>query len=159
MDRRLLIDGIPQSRVAVELRVSRPTVTTRAACYRAKGEPRLADQPSCPRSCSAMTPVATIPRIEPLRREHKWSARWIHHHLTETGYRVHLRTVGRWLHRLGIFRARDLTSAGEELRRTPQRIRAGFRDSLRCCAQWRLGRSRGARRLGIGTLRSSAFWP
>ncbi|MCV7704100.1 IS481 family transposase, partial [Micrococcus luteus] len=56
-----------------------------------------------------------------LRRERKWSARRIHHHLVSEGHRVCLRTVGRWLHRLGISRLRDLTPAGEDLRRQPAR--------------------------------------
>ncbi|WP_336637591.1 DDE-type integrase/transposase/recombinase, partial [Micrococcus luteus] len=60
-----------------------------------------------------------------LRRERKWSARRIHHHLASEGHRVCLRTVGRWLHRLGISRLRDLTPAGEDLRQQPaQRITA-----------------------------------
>lgn len=37
---------------------------------------------------------------------------------------MHLRTVGRWLHRLGISRIRDLTPSGEQLRRPRQRIQA-----------------------------------
>ncbi|MCV7508287.1 IS481 family transposase, partial [Micrococcus luteus] len=53
-----------------------------------------------------------------------WSARRIHHHLVSEGHRVCLRTVGRWLHRLGISRLPDLAPTGEDLRQRPQKITA-----------------------------------
>lgn len=52
------------------------------------------------------------------------SNRRIHRHLLDLGHQMHLRTVGRWLARLGISRLRDLTRHGDDLRRPPRRIRA-----------------------------------
>lgn len=52
------------------------------------------------------------------------SARRIHRHLLDLGHQMHLRTVGRWLARLGISRLRDRTPHGDDLRRPPRRIRA-----------------------------------
>ncbi|WP_404820599.1 hypothetical protein [Kocuria marina] len=52
------------------------------------------------------------------------SARRIHRHLLDLGHQMHLRTVGRWLARLGIPRPRDLAPDGDDLRRPPRRIRA-----------------------------------
>ena len=126
MVRRHLEDGIPKAHVAAEFRVSRPTVTTWVARYLAAGEAGLADRPSVPRHSPQRTPVVVVELIESLRRERKWSARRIHRHLLGLGHELHLRTVGRWLNRLGISRLRDLTPDGDDLRRPPQRIRAGW---------------------------------
>ena len=65
-----------------------------------------------------------VTQILTLCRECKWSARRIHHHLVSQGHQVCLRTVGRWLHRLGISRLRDLAPTGEDLRQRPQKITA-----------------------------------
>ena len=46
MVHRHLHDGIPQAHVAAEFRVSRPTVATWVARYRAEGEAGLQDLPS-----------------------------------------------------------------------------------------------------------------
>lgn len=62
--------------------------------------------------------------IEHWRRNHKWSARRIRRYLVDHAVAISLRTVGRWLHRLEISRLRDLTPEGENLCRTPGRIRA-----------------------------------
>ena len=126
MVRRHLEDGIPKAHVAAEFRVSRPTVATWVARYLAAGEAGLADRPSVPRHSPQRTPAAVVELIESLRRDRKWSARRIHRHLLDLGHELHLRTVGRWLARLGISRLRDLTPAGDDLRRPPQRIRAAW---------------------------------
>jgi len=123
---RHIEDGIPKAHVAAEFRVSRPTVATWVARYLAAGEAGLVDRPSIPRRSQQRTPAPVVELIESLRRERKWSARRIHHHLLGLGHQLHLRTVGRWLHRLGISRLRDLTPAGENARRTPARIRAAW---------------------------------
>lgn len=112
--------------MAAEFRVSRPTVATWVARYRAELETGLRDHTSQPRRQPSQISAEVAERIESLRRTRKWSARRIHHHLLVLGYQLHLRTVGRWLHQLGISRLRDLTPAGENLRRAPQRIRAGW---------------------------------
>ena len=134
---RHLSDGIPKSHVAAEFRVSRPTVTTWVTRYLAEGEEGLKDRTSRPVQSPSQTPAEVIARIEDLRRERSWSARRIWQHLNTGGCddeKAHgpwhaplviaLRTVGRWLHRLGISRLRDLTPEGEDQRRRPQRIRA-----------------------------------
>lgn len=123
MVERHLHDGIPIAHVAAEFRVSRPTVTTWVARYRAESAPGLKDRSSRPHTAAGQLDPLLIARIEDLRRDRKWSARRIHHHLRGQGHQLDLRTVGRWLYRLGISRLRDLTPAGEQLRRAPQRIR------------------------------------
>ncbi|ASE10958.1 IS481-like element ISKrh2 family transposase [Kocuria rhizophila] len=121
---RHLDEGVPQAHVAAEFRVSRPTVATWVTRYRAEGEAGLHDRTSRPRFRPSQLNPEIIAEIESLRRDRKWSARRIHHHLLGLGYQLHLRTVGRWLRRLGISRLRDLTPDGENLRRAHQRIRA-----------------------------------
>ena len=60
MVHRHLHDGIPQAHVAAEFRVSRPTVATWVARYRAQGEAGLQDLPSRPhRSPAQLDPGAT----------------------------------------------------------------------------------------------------
>ncbi|MCV7591526.1 leucine zipper domain-containing protein, partial [Micrococcus luteus] len=96
MVHRHLHDGIPQAHVAAEFRVSRPTVATWVARYRAQGEAGLQDLPSRPRRSPAQLDPEVVAQIQTLRRREKWSARRIHHHLVSEGHRVCLRTVGRW---------------------------------------------------------------
>jgi transposase InsO family protein len=123
---RHLEDGIPKAHVAAEFRVSRPTVATWVARYLEAGEAGLTDRPSTPRHSSTRTPTTVVELIETLRRKRKWSARRIHRHLIDRAITISLRTVGRWLARLGISRLRDLTPDGENLRRPPRRIRAAW---------------------------------
>ncbi|KYK00644.1 transposase, partial [Micrococcus sp. CH3] len=124
MVHRHLHDGIPQAHVAAEFRVSRPTVATWVARYRAEGEAGLQDRSCRPRRSPAQLDPEVVAQIQTLRRREKWSARRIHHHLVSEGHRVCLRTVGRWLHRLGISRLPDLAPTGEDLRQRPQKITA-----------------------------------
>ncbi|QGY83134.1 IS481 family transposase [Micrococcus luteus] len=124
MVHRHLHDGIPQAHVAAEFRVSRPTVATWVARYRAQGEAGLQDLPSRPHRSPAQLDPVLVAQIHALRRERKWSARRIHHHLVSEGHQLCLRTVGRWMHRLGISRLRDLAPTGEDLRQRPQKITA-----------------------------------
>ena len=121
---RHLHDGVPKAHVAAEFRVSRPTVTTWVARYLADGEAGLIDRSCRPHNSRTRTPAPVVDLIESLRRERKWSARRIHRHLLDLGHQMHLRTVGRWLARLGISRLRDRTPHGDDLRRPPRRIRA-----------------------------------
>ncbi|MBM7821660.1 IS481 family transposase [Kocuria palustris] len=123
---RHLDDGIPKAHVAAEFRVSRPTVATWVTRYLQHGEAGLVDRPSTPHESRTRTPAAVVELIETLRRKRKWSARRIHRHLIDRAVAISLRTVGRWLHRLGISRLRDLTPEGESSRRTPRRIRAAW---------------------------------
>ena len=140
---RHLDDGVPQSHVAAEFRVSRPTVATWVTRYLQEGEDGLTDRPSIPVGSPSQTAPEVVERIDALRRGRKWSARRIWHHLVAGGYDtdtdaeestdpglfhapvvIALRTVGRWLQRLGISRLRDLAPDGEDQRRPPRRIRA-----------------------------------
>ena len=95
MVHRHLHEGIPQAHVAAEFRVSRPTVATWVARYRAQGEAGLQDRSSRPHRSPAQLDPALVTQILTLRRECKWSARRIHHHLVSEGHPVCLRTVGR----------------------------------------------------------------
>jgi len=101
-------------------------VATWVTRYRAEGEAGLHDRTSRPKSRPSQLYPKIIAEIESLRRDRKFSARRIHHHLLGLGYQLHLRTVGRWLRRLGISRLPDLTPDGANLRRPPQRIRAAW---------------------------------
>ena len=138
---RHLVDGVPKAHVAAEFRVSRPTVTTWVGRYLAEGQDGVVDRSCAPVGSPSQTPVEVIGRIEALRRGRKWSARRIWTHLRAGGYdhdpadqtgpgpyhlpvAIALRTVGRWLARLGISRLRDLTPEGDTARRAPGRIRA-----------------------------------
>lgn len=124
MVHRRLIDGISQAHVAAEFRVGRPTVTKWGACCRAGGETALIDRSSRPRCSPGQLDPAVVAQTHALRQERKWAARRIHH-LHAESHQLCVRTVGRWLHRAGISRLRDLTPAGEDLRRRPaQRITA-----------------------------------
>ena len=124
MVHRHLNDGIPQAHVAAEFRVSRPTVATWVARYRVEGVAGLQERSCRPRRSPAQLDPALVTQILTLRRECKWSARRIHHHLVSEGHQVCLRTVGRWLHRAGLSRLRDLAPTGEDLRQRPQKITA-----------------------------------
>ena len=138
---RHLDDGVPQAHVAVEFRVSRPIVATWVARYRVEGDAELRDRASRSQSQPYQIPAEVVERIKSLRRDRKWSARRIHHHLQGVGYQLHLRTVGRWLHRLGISRLRDFTPDGENLRRALQRIRASWAGHMVHPDVKRLGRA------------------
>lgn len=96
-----LEDSVSQAHVAAEYGVSRPAVATWVTRYRTEGEPGLHDRTSRSRSHPSQLNPGIIAEIESLRRDRKWSARRIHHHLLGPGYQLHLRTVGQWLHRMG----------------------------------------------------------
>ncbi|GEO91719.1 hypothetical protein KFL01_10250 [Kocuria flava] len=126
MVRRHLEDGIPKADVAVEFRISCPAVATWVARYLAAGKAGSTYRPLVPRHGAQRTLAEVVELIDSLRRDRKWSARRIHRHLLDLWHELHLRGVGRWLARLGIPRLRDLTPAGDDLRRPPQRIRTAW---------------------------------
>lgn len=78
------------------------------ARYRAEGADGLEDRSSAPAARPTRIPLEMLELIDRWRRDHKWSARRIHHELTQLGHHCCLRTVSRWLKRLGIGRRRDL---------------------------------------------------
>ena len=136
MVQRHLRDHSPIAHVASEFRVSWDTVNKWVTRYHEHGETGLVDVSSAPAMSPTQTPQPVVERIEALRRALKWSAHRIHHHLIRGGIDplpqehplstgviheavvISLRTVGRWLHRLGISRLRHLTPAGDTLRGT-----------------------------------------
>lgn len=109
--------GRPVSHVAGEFRISRTTLSKWVGRYRAHGPAGLEDASSAPAHRPTRVPAWVVELIESWRREHKWTARRIAHELAESrGYRCAVRTVTRWLHRLGLNRLRDITPAGDTLR-------------------------------------------
>ncbi|WP_143745330.1 helix-turn-helix domain-containing protein, partial [Micrococcus lylae] len=72
MVHRHLNDGIPQAHVAAEFRVSRPTVATWVARYKAQGEAGLQDRSSRPRRSPDRLDPVLVAQIHALRRERKW---------------------------------------------------------------------------------------
>lgn len=134
MVQRHLQDQSPIAHVASEFRVSWDTVNKWVTRYQQRGEAALVDASSVPAHSPKQTPAVVVERIEALRRVLKWSAARIHHHLVAGGIDplpqehpmstgviheavvISLRTVGRWLARLGISRLRHLTPAGDTLR-------------------------------------------
>ena len=71
MVERHLDGGIPIAHVAAEFRVSRPTVTTWVARYRAEGAPVPKDRPSRPHTPTCQLDEQLIALIEELRRQRK----------------------------------------------------------------------------------------
>ena len=62
--------------------------------------------------------MEVIDLIDTWRQRKKWSARKIAHELATHGCICSVRTVSRWLHRLGISRRKDLDPSGENNRHT-----------------------------------------
>lgn len=122
---RVVADSRPLAHVAAEAGINRSTLTKWVTRYRAEGPEALTDRSSAPSRRPRRLPAEAIELIDTWRRDHKWPARRIHLELTTHGYRCCLRTVGRWLHRLGISRRRDLDPTGEN-NRAPGRITARF---------------------------------
>ena len=101
--------GRPVSHVAGEFRISRTTLSKWVGRYRAHGPAGLEDASSAPAHRPTRVPAWVVELIESWRREHKWTARRIAHELAEShGYRCAVRTVTRWLDRLGLGRLRDI---------------------------------------------------
>ena len=115
----------PLSHVAAEAGVSRACLSKWRARYEQLGEAGLVDRSSAPVRSPTQVPDAVVARIEQLRRDRKYSAARIALELAGEGHRVSVRTVGRWLARLGINRRRHLDVDGADLRR-PGRIVARF---------------------------------
>ncbi|WP_010533361.1 IS481 family transposase [Brachybacterium squillarum] len=116
----------PIAHVASEFRIARSTLSKWVARYRAQGEAGLADRSSAPAHRPTRLPGWVIETIEQWRREKKWSARRIARELADRhGMSCAVRTITRWLDRLGLNRIRDITSDGEDLR-VPGKIIARY---------------------------------
>lgn len=122
---RVLDDDRPISHVATEAGIARSTLTKWVARYRADGPEGLGDRSSAPVERPTRVSLEVLELIDRWRRDHKWSARRIHLELTERGHHCCMRTVSRWLKRLGISRRRDLDPTGEN-NRTVGKITARF---------------------------------
>lgn len=118
--------GRPIAHVAAEAGIARSTLSKWVNRYRAEGEAGLLDRPSVPHASPSALPARVVAWIEKWRRKKKWSARRITGELAERGIRVHVRTVGRWLERLGISRRRDIDTTGEDNRKRPGKIIARY---------------------------------
>ncbi|WP_263311051.1 IS481 family transposase [Brachybacterium atlanticum] len=118
--------GRPIAHVAAEFHISRSTLSKWVGRYREHGEVGLQDRSSAPMKRPTRLPVWVLELIESWRREKKWSARRIARELTDGhGFACCVRTVTRWLDRLGLNRIRDITPDGENLRR-PGKIHARY---------------------------------
>lgn len=123
--RRVEVDGRAIAHVAAEAGIARSTLTKWVHRYRADGLEALEDRSSAPARRPSRLPVEVIELIDAWRRDHKWSARRIALELSDRGHACSVRTIGRWLERLGISRRRDLDPTGEN-NREPGKITARF---------------------------------
>lgn len=113
--RRRLIERCrtrPVAHVAAEMGISRACAYKWVRRYREGGEQGLIDRPSTAHHHPTAIPDTVIARIEVLRRDRKWSARRIARELGVEGAVVSVRTVGRYLVRLGINHRRHLDTTG-----------------------------------------------
>lgn len=88
------------------------TATTTVAHKPCRATP--APRPRGPHACR----WRMIELIDTWRRRKECSARRIHHELAAQRHRCCLRSVSRWMHRLGISRRKDLGPSGENIRHT-----------------------------------------
>ena len=108
----------PIAHVAAEFHIARATLSKWVSRYRAHGLAGLEDRSSAPANRPSRLPVRVVELIEHWRRSKKWSARRIARELADGHHaQCSVRTVTRWLDRLGLNRIRDITPDGENLRR------------------------------------------
>ena len=118
--------GRPIAHVAAEFHIARTTLSKWVGRFREHGELGLQDHSSAPANRPTRLPIWVLELIESWRRTKKWSARRIARELADGhGFRCCVRTVSRWLDRLGLNRIRDITPDGENLRR-PGKIIARY---------------------------------
>lgn len=109
-------DGRPIAHVAAEAGIARSTLTKWVHRYRDDGIEALQDRTSAPARRPSRLPIDVLELIDAWRRDRKWSARRIALELASRGHHYCVRTIGRWLQRLGISRRRDLDPTGENNR-------------------------------------------
>jgi len=118
--------GRPIAHVAAEFHIARATLSKWVSRYRVHGEVGLGDRSGAPAERPSRLATWVVELIEHWRRKRKWSARRIARELADGyGVRCCVRTVTRWLERLGLNRVRDITPEGENLRK-PQKILARY---------------------------------
>ncbi|MGF7021115.1 transposase [Brachybacterium tyrofermentans] len=109
-------DGRPIAHVAAEAGIARSTLTKWVHRYRDDGIEALQDRTSAPARRPSRLPIDVLELIDAWRRDRKWSARRIALELASRGHHYCVRTIGRWLQRLGISRRHDLDPTGENNR-------------------------------------------
>ena len=118
--------GRPIAHVAAEFHIARSTLSKWVGRYHEHGELGLQDHSSAPANRPTRLPVWVLELIEFWRRKKKWSARRIARELADAHqYRCCVRTVTRWLDRLGLNRIRDIAPDGENTR-SPGKIIARY---------------------------------
>ena len=118
--------GRPIAHVAAEFHIARATLSKWVARYRDRGSAGLVDRSTAPANRPARLPAWVVELIEHWRRTNKWSAHRIARELAQGhGVRCCVRTVTRWLDRLGLNRIRDIAPDGEDLRK-PGKIMARY---------------------------------
>lgn len=118
--------GRPIAHVAAEFHIARATLSKWVARYSDRGSAGLEDRSSAPANRPSRLPAWVVELIEHWRRTKKWSARRITRELADgRGFRCCVRTVTRWLDRLGLNPIRDITPDGEDLRK-PGKIIARY---------------------------------
>lgn len=114
---QVLERGRPIAHVAAEFHIARSTLSKWVARYHAEGEAGLEDRSSAPANRPTRIPAWVVELIECWRRTKKWSARRITRELADGhGFSCCVRSVTRWLTRLGLNRIRDITPDGGNLR-------------------------------------------
>ena len=118
--------GRPIAHVAAEFHIARATLSKWVSRYRDHGVVGLEDRSSAPAERPSRLAAWVVELIEHWRRKRKWSARRIARELADRHHiRCCVRTVTRWLDRLGLNRIRDIAPEGEDLRR-PGKIIARY---------------------------------
>ena len=123
---QVIDSGRPIAHVAAEFHIARTTLSKWVGRYREHGDAGLQDHSSAPASRPTRLPIWVLELIESWRRDKKWSARRIARELADGhDFACCVRTVTRWLDRLGLNRIRDITPDGENLR-SPGKITARY---------------------------------
>ena len=123
---QVITKGRPIAHVAAEFHISRATLSKWVSRYRDHGVLGLEDRSSAPAERPSRLAAWVVELIEHWRRKRKWSARRIARELADRHHiRCCVRTVTRWLDRLGLNRIRDIAPEGEDLRR-PGKIIARY---------------------------------
>src|SRR5699024_6996887 len=108
--------GRPIAHVAAEFHIARATLSIWVGRYRAAGAAGLEDRSSAPANRPSRLSVEVIELIEHWRRRKKWSARRIARELIDGNHaQCSVRTVTRWLDRLGLNRIRDIAPDEQNL--------------------------------------------
>lgn len=112
----MIDDGRPIAHAAAEAGIVSSTLSKRVHRYRTDGPEGLEDRSSAPAARRIQLATNAIELVDTFRRYRKLSARRVHTELLIRGHHCCVRTVSRWLDRVGINRRRDLDPTGENNR-------------------------------------------